>query len=92
MRKEAQDFIPHPSSFILDTLSLALLVLRLLADNPHNTFALDDFALLAHPLNGGSHFHNNGSFPWLSGSRATLNYSVFRFELSNFRRRMKDES
>ena len=38
-------------------LTLALLVLGVLADNHNLTLALDDLALLAHGLNGRSDFH-----------------------------------
>jgi hypothetical protein len=32
-------------------------VFRILADDPDDTFALDDFALIAHRLHGSSNFH-----------------------------------
>ena len=38
-------------------LTLALLVLGVLADNHNAALALDDLALLAHGLNGRSDFH-----------------------------------
>lgn len=37
-------------------------MLRILADNPDNAFALDNFALLAHRLHGCSNFHAALSF------------------------------
>ena len=38
-------------------LSLSLLVLGVVANHPHDTFAADDLALLADLLNAGSDFH-----------------------------------
>ena len=40
-------------------LTLALLVLGVLADNHNAALALDDLALLAHGLHGRSNFHCN---------------------------------
>ena len=37
--------------------ALPLFVLRILADDPDNAFALDDFALVAHRLHGSSNLH-----------------------------------
>ena len=37
---------------------LSLFVLRILADDPDNTLALDDFALIANRLYRSSYFHN----------------------------------
>ena len=42
-------------------LALLLLVLRVLADDHDAALALDDLALLAHGLNGRSHFHDVAS-------------------------------
>ena len=43
-------------------LTLALLVLGVLADNHNAALALDDLALLAHGLNGRSNFHFISSY------------------------------
>ena len=40
-------------------------MLRIFADNPDDAFALYDFALLAHRLDGRSYFHDAHSFPRL---------------------------
>lgn len=37
--------------------TLPLFVFRILADDPDNAFALDDFALVANRLHGSSNFH-----------------------------------
>ena len=37
--------------------TLPLFVFRILADDPDNAFALDDFALVTHRLHGSSNFH-----------------------------------
>ena len=39
-------------------LTLSLFVLRILADDPDNTLALNDFALIANRLYGSSYFHS----------------------------------
>ena len=45
-----------PSNGSFSTLSL--FVLRIFADDPDNTLALNDFALIANRLYGSSYFHN----------------------------------
>ena len=37
--------------------TLPLFVFRILADDPDDTFALDDFAFVANRLHGSSNFH-----------------------------------
>ena len=39
-------------------LSLLLLMLGIGADDPHDSFAADDLAILADPPNAASHFHD----------------------------------
>ena len=52
-------------------LALLLLVLRVLADDHDAALALDDLALLAHGLNGRSHFHDVASLLKVSSWSAT---------------------
>jgi len=42
-----------------DSLSLTLLVFRVLADHPHDALATDDLALRADPLHRRTYFHGN---------------------------------
>jgi hypothetical protein len=68
--------VPQPGDFWLLALSfslkaksglpLALFVFRDDADHPHDTFAVDDLALVANLLYGCSYFHNSSQFPVLS--------------------------
>jgi hypothetical protein len=50
-------------------LALALLVLRNDADNPHNSVALDDLALVADFLDASSYFHFKISYFQLAAGK-----------------------
>jgi hypothetical protein len=54
----------------LGRLALALFVFWVLADHPHDTFALDDLALLTHFLNRCTNLHSVPSMARQRGNKA----------------------